>query len=220
MARPLKKERGDLSSAVVRLRKALGDTQQAFASRLGTAITTVARYETIRPPRGNALVQFTQLAKSKGELELAKVFEDALSEEFGGPVRVERPEPDYHHSLPWDEIEMFDKIGSSQKPEDQEIFTKWKLMTKPHRMERARKDYERLRIAGIASKLESLLEAGKSDEDIIKLVEDNGLGDSVWWVKNLLDSVRFKKSAITWLKKRQSTADRDNISIHEGEITK
>jgi transcriptional regulator with XRE-family HTH domain len=63
---------------VKRLRLALGDTQQAFANRLGLAISTVVRYELTRAPRGRALVQFAELAMANGLDDCAKVFRNAL----------------------------------------------------------------------------------------------------------------------------------------------
>lgn len=48
--------------AVKDLRAALGDTQQAFAHRLGLAISTVVRYELTRSPRGAELGRFYNLA--------------------------------------------------------------------------------------------------------------------------------------------------------------
>jgi len=47
-----KKTKDPLCETVRKLRTALGESQQAFAYRMKTAIRTVARYETSAPPKG------------------------------------------------------------------------------------------------------------------------------------------------------------------------
>jgi hypothetical protein len=60
------KPRNAASAAVIALRKALGMTQQAFAVEvLKTAITTIARYETSHPPRGDALLRLASAAEDR-----------------------------------------------------------------------------------------------------------------------------------------------------------
>jgi hypothetical protein len=49
---------------------------------MGAAVTTIARYETSRPPRGTPLAQLAEVARSIGQLELARVFSDALAGEY------------------------------------------------------------------------------------------------------------------------------------------
>jgi transcriptional regulator with XRE-family HTH domain len=44
----------NLSSAVKQLRKRLGESQQAFATRLGLSIRTIANYEGVEPHQGNS----------------------------------------------------------------------------------------------------------------------------------------------------------------------
>src|SRR5579864_8792717 len=78
MARPTERLRNPLSRAVIELRIALGETQQAFAARLGTAIATVARYETSRPPSVVALVQLALIAQKAGRSDLVKLFMSVL----------------------------------------------------------------------------------------------------------------------------------------------
>jgi transcriptional regulator with XRE-family HTH domain len=75
--------RSVVSQALIELRKLLGETQQQFANRLGTAITTIARYETTRPPRGRVLVRLEQIARSEGHKNCARAFRSALEKEFG-----------------------------------------------------------------------------------------------------------------------------------------
>jgi transcriptional regulator with XRE-family HTH domain len=71
-----------LSGAVTRLRKALGQTQQQFAQTLGTAVTTIARYETSRNPSGTVLVRLKNLARAAGLEDLDNIFYSALLNEF------------------------------------------------------------------------------------------------------------------------------------------
>jgi hypothetical protein len=57
------KPRDAASRAVIALRTALGKTQQTFAVEdLKSAVTTVARYETSHPPRGDALLRLAEIA--------------------------------------------------------------------------------------------------------------------------------------------------------------
>jgi transcriptional regulator with XRE-family HTH domain len=66
-----------VSKAVRELRTALGETQQEFAFRVKTAIRTIARWETVQPPRGDTLKGLAYLAEKSGRLDLATVFDKA-----------------------------------------------------------------------------------------------------------------------------------------------
>lgn len=72
-----------VAEAVRGLRTALGESQQAFAYRMKTAVRTIARYETVRPPKGKALAELMQVAMETGNDELANIFRKALTEEIG-----------------------------------------------------------------------------------------------------------------------------------------
>jgi transcriptional regulator with XRE-family HTH domain len=74
-----------VSDAVRKLRKELGESQQQFAYRMKTAIRTVARYETVRPPKGKVLRQLEVLAIENNLHHLADVFRGALNQELGMP---------------------------------------------------------------------------------------------------------------------------------------
>jgi transcriptional regulator with XRE-family HTH domain len=76
-------ERSPVCTAVWNLRHSLGETQQEFAYRMKTAIRTIARYETVRPPKGKALTAFLALAERAGRHDLAVVFQEALRDEIG-----------------------------------------------------------------------------------------------------------------------------------------
>lgn len=84
---PIKTKSADaklITTTVRKLRKALGDTQQSMAERLGIAIATMVRYESIRAPRGRALKQFEELALAHKFQAYADVFAHALALELGG----------------------------------------------------------------------------------------------------------------------------------------
>ncbi|HWQ55082.1 MAG TPA: hypothetical protein VN442_15450 [Bryobacteraceae bacterium] len=55
----------EISAAVRELRAAFDQTQKEFGETLGATIRTVTRYETDRPPRGNALIRLWELAQAK-----------------------------------------------------------------------------------------------------------------------------------------------------------
>lgn len=54
---------------------ALGHTQQEFAQVLKTAISTIARWETKDPPKGDALLQLADVAWRKDQTTLSMDFE-------------------------------------------------------------------------------------------------------------------------------------------------
>jgi transcriptional regulator with XRE-family HTH domain len=76
-------DKNTVSAAVRQLREELGESQQQFALRMQTAIRTIARYETVRPPKGKVLRQLEVLALEARQLELAGIFRMALAEEMG-----------------------------------------------------------------------------------------------------------------------------------------
>jgi transcriptional regulator with XRE-family HTH domain len=90
--RPTERKRDVISQAVIDLRMALGQTQQEFAQSLGNAITTVARWETSRPPSGRVLQELSDFAFVNGLIPIAQIFVEALRAEA---VRLDRgaPEP-------------------------------------------------------------------------------------------------------------------------------
>lgn len=64
----------NLIQAVRELREKLGDSQQAFATRLGISIRAVANYEKDRAPAMETLSTLSRVADQAGERELANVF--------------------------------------------------------------------------------------------------------------------------------------------------
>jgi transcriptional regulator with XRE-family HTH domain len=77
--------------AVRQLRRALGDSQQTFATRLGMSMRAVANYETDRAPSGRALYRLEQLARASGQYELAHKFSRALAAEMDWAVEPGQP---------------------------------------------------------------------------------------------------------------------------------
>ncbi len=73
-------------AAVRDLRNALHESQQTFAFRMRTAIRSIARYETNRPPKGKMLAEFARVATETGHDKLAAVFTNALMTDLG-PAR-------------------------------------------------------------------------------------------------------------------------------------
>ncbi|HZT34896.1 MAG TPA: helix-turn-helix domain-containing protein, partial [Nitrososphaera sp.] len=73
-----------MSKAVIELRQSLGLNQQQFANRLKMAMTSIARYETSRTPKGKTLAQFARLAEQSGRHDIASIFDRALAAEIEG----------------------------------------------------------------------------------------------------------------------------------------
>lgn len=70
-------------SAVRELRKRLGDTQQAFAVRLGLSISAVTNYEKTRPPEAKSLARMACAAQSINARDLERAFLSLLAKELG-----------------------------------------------------------------------------------------------------------------------------------------
>src|SRR5690349_5539275 len=99
MPRPTTRTRSPISEALRALRRTLGESQQQFANRNKSAVTTIARYETSSPPTGNALAHFTRIANEAGRPDLATIFDTALANELralaaqlGQPENLPTPE--------------------------------------------------------------------------------------------------------------------------------
>jgi transcriptional regulator with XRE-family HTH domain len=69
--------------AVKTLRHELGDSQQAFANRLGLSIRAIANYEKDRRPTGMALASLARAASDARKQDLINTFMSALVEELG-----------------------------------------------------------------------------------------------------------------------------------------
>jgi len=72
-----------LNESVRTLRGKLGESQQAFANRLGVSIRAVANYEKDRAPTGKALAALARAARDIGDGALTLKFTSALAAELG-----------------------------------------------------------------------------------------------------------------------------------------
>jgi transcriptional regulator with XRE-family HTH domain len=80
-----KQMQSTVSDAVRELRVSLGESQQAFAYRMKSAIRSVARWESVRPPKAKTLAQLERIASENGQPQLAKRFQEALVQELQVP---------------------------------------------------------------------------------------------------------------------------------------
>lgn len=71
-----------LVDSVRRLRVHLGESQQAFANRLGLSISAIANYERGRCPTGMVLGALAQTAADAGRQDLSEIFLQGLVEEL------------------------------------------------------------------------------------------------------------------------------------------
>ena len=80
MARPTSREKSAVARALIELRRRLGETQQSMAVRLGTTVTSVARWESMpdRQPNAVMLMNFWLLSREHGHRDLMKVLQQAL----------------------------------------------------------------------------------------------------------------------------------------------
>ncbi len=73
----------ELKRAVRDLRTRLKLTQTEFGGRLGKGLATIQRYENLVPPKGRVLGRLRHLAQVHNHLDLAELFDEALSEAYG-----------------------------------------------------------------------------------------------------------------------------------------
>jgi transcriptional regulator with XRE-family HTH domain len=71
------------ASAVKQIREKLGDTQEAFARRLGTTLRSITRYESNRIPTPEVMSRLIFLAADNKLLEEAEVLQRAFRERTG-----------------------------------------------------------------------------------------------------------------------------------------
>jgi transcriptional regulator with XRE-family HTH domain len=73
----------DLAAEVRQLRERLGESQQAFATRVGLSIRAVANYEADRMPTAKVLGDLYRQAREAGYQDLAELFWRAMLGEMG-----------------------------------------------------------------------------------------------------------------------------------------
>jgi transcriptional regulator with XRE-family HTH domain len=70
--------------AIVELRQRCGNmTQRQLADFMKVTITTISRWERVRPPRGMSLLNLKDAAAARGHDDIADVFKKEFEKEFG-----------------------------------------------------------------------------------------------------------------------------------------
>jgi transcriptional regulator with XRE-family HTH domain len=195
MARPSERSRSKLSLSVIELRKALGETQQEFAARLDTAITTIARYETSRTPSGEVLVQFMTLALAHGKDDLAELFRAALSDQLGYEVPLPQLGKVGLPPVPGEEREIEHlrlilrgaPIGFD--PRLEEMRKRWYKLRQPIAAKDAKRTLEMTVITGLFNEIRKRISRGESDETITAALNPHNLEI----VKKIAHSIRTEK---------------------------
>jgi transcriptional regulator with XRE-family HTH domain len=82
----------DLASAIKKLRTALGDSQQKFATRLKLSTRAIANYESGRHPIPPIIWSLSRLASDHGHSEIADVFVKAFTDKMKASMQ---PVTDY-----------------------------------------------------------------------------------------------------------------------------
>ena len=165
--------RNAVSETVRKLRGSFGETQEEFARRMDTAVVTIARWETSRPPRGKALKALAELARSKSLPEYADVFEQAARGEI----------PPLRRTVKFKEIEPQDEEEASlfaavarinrNRGEYRKDFSRLKKA-----VERAMNDINELvaeaqASADVRQAIVRLFQEGKTDDEIAALFNLN-----------------------------------------------
>jgi transcriptional regulator with XRE-family HTH domain len=73
----------DLATAIKGLRAQYGDSQQAFAARMGLSIRAIANYEKDRVPTLSVLAKLAIQARLAKRPDLQDVFEESVANQFG-----------------------------------------------------------------------------------------------------------------------------------------
>jgi transcriptional regulator with XRE-family HTH domain len=146
--------------AVKALRLALGDTQHRFANRMKTAIRTIARWETIRPPSGGTLIQLAKVAGTAGRVDLVEVFLAAISEEIGYFVPRFEILPDEHQDF--DALVAILRSSGYQKQREE-----WQRISRPIKERHVNSDARAATLFGLSNEVRRRLSAGESDDEIV-----------------------------------------------------
>jgi len=77
----------EITAAIKKLRATLGDSQQAFAHRLGLSVRAIANYEGGRRPSGPVLFDLSNLAEGDKIENLAKIFGAAYAKTVRGRIQ-------------------------------------------------------------------------------------------------------------------------------------
>ena len=78
-----KNDSHESATAVKRIREKLGDTQEAFAQRLGTTLRSITRYESNRTPTPEIMSRLISVAADNDLLEEAEVLQRVFCDKTG-----------------------------------------------------------------------------------------------------------------------------------------
>jgi transcriptional regulator with XRE-family HTH domain len=154
--------------AVKKLREHVGESQQAFATRLGMSIRAIANYEKDREPTGRALVQLMKLADESGRPDLARVFQEVISKQLGHAVPRFASSSKEQELLPGEADEIMILLEVMRAPGYKKLKASWIEMTAKIRESHARSDASAIAITGLNTEIRRLMAAGKSNEDITR----------------------------------------------------
>jgi transcriptional regulator with XRE-family HTH domain len=73
----------NLATAIKELRTQHGDSQQAFAARMGLSIRAIANYEKDRVPTLSVLARLAQVARQADRQDLEGVFAESIANQIG-----------------------------------------------------------------------------------------------------------------------------------------
>src|SRR5665213_1785660 len=149
-----------VTEAVKELRIRLGETQQSLATKLKIAISTMVRYETNRPPRGEALVRFMKLAGAHNLVELERIFQSALEAELGHDVmRVVASDIELAPGED-EEVGALLSILRLQGPLYEKARASWRRISEPIKAANRDKDFRAGAHMGLIRSIQKRIEAG------------------------------------------------------------
>ncbi|MCU1339661.1 MAG: family transcriptional regulator [Bryobacterales bacterium] len=151
-----------ITAAVKELRKRLGDSQDAFASRLHLSVRAIANYEAGRMPAIAVLVSLMNTADSNGFRDLTTLFQEAVEKELGhGIVRV---------APLGSEEEEFSALRCILRYEGsmyKELRAKWMELAEPVKAANRANDFRASVTAGLIQLVQKGLADGLTDEQIM-----------------------------------------------------
>src|SRR5262245_41165394 len=106
-----------ISEAVKQLRKEYRESQQAFSTRLGMSMASVANYEVgVREPDGASAIKLARAAQQINRLDLQAKFDEIIRDAMGGLVAPIRNE-DEHRKVRALQFVLFDpRFEKLRKP--------------------------------------------------------------------------------------------------------
>jgi transcriptional regulator with XRE-family HTH domain len=153
--------RQKVMNAVRSLRLALRLNQTDFGRRLGKSLPTIQRWETVLPPSGEALVQLMKLALVNKQVDMAEVFEHAISEELGHQVPRFEILPDEQPVI--EAIISIWRIPGYEKEREQV-----ERIIRPVTARHANSDATAAALFGLTNEVRRRITAGESDDDIVR----------------------------------------------------